>query len=240
MVLLAFLFFSNKGKQTDDVWFAEEVEKIGRTNKIEIDAAEDSPVGFGYKCMWLAIKTDQQTRVANLIGVQDPRICNWKSGIGNAYRQSIFITPVIDGWTLAAGHGLPHGDTIETIEVLKNLLNKLSAEFGEAQFFCTHRVLEYHCWMKSTNGKIDRVYSYLGERAQNVVISGEPTDIENSYQLIDTFSEDAQHDDYWEREDLTYPDEDTVMEIAAAWSIDPTTLDERPDIKGLGLLGVRK
>jgi hypothetical protein len=33
--------------------------------------------------------------------------------------------------------------------------------------------------------------------------------------------------DYWGREDLTFPNEDHVMQLAGKWSIDPTTLDER-------------
>ncbi len=40
--------------------------------------------------------------------------------------------------------------------------------------------------------------------------------------------------DAWE-----FADEERVMEIAAAWSVDPTRLDERTDIDFAGLLGWR-
>jgi len=93
--------------------------------------------------------------------------------------------------------------------------------------------------VKATNGNIDRLYSYLGESRENIDISGKPTEIENNYNLINTFSEEAKHDDYWNRDDLTYPDEELVMKIAGNWSVDPTTFDNRKDIKGLGLLGRR-
>lgn len=209
-------------------------------DEITIDTTVDNPVGFGYKCMWFAIKTDNQQKVADLIGVNAPKQSNWKSGIDNAYDKSIFITPTIDGWTLAVGLGLPPGDSKESLEKVKELLKKLSKEFGEANFFCTHRVVEYHCWIKSTNGKIDRSYSYLGESGENIDISGDPTDIEKTYSFINTFSEEAKQDDYWDREDLTYPDEELVMKIAGEWSIDPTKLDNRKDINGLGLVGKRK
>ena len=97
----------------------------------------------------------------------------------------MFITPPIDNWTLGVGMRLPTGDSKESIEQVSDLLKSLSKQFGEAQFFCTHRVVEYHCWIKSTNGQIDRIYSYLGERGANIEIQGEPTEIEKKYKLID-------------------------------------------------------
>lgn len=229
------------------MWYAKKVDSNPdhpynkpSQSKTTIDTTADNPVGFGYKCLWFAVKTDNQHQVAELIEVNDPKQSNWKSGIDNAYDKSIFITPTIDGWTLAVGWGLPLGDSKEGLEKVKGLLKILSREFGEAQFYCTHRVVEYHCWIKSTNGNIERLYSYLGESGENIDISGDPTEIEKTLKLIDTFSEEAKQDDYWDRDDLTYPDEELVMKIAGDWSIDPTTLNDRQDIKGLGLLGKRK
>jgi hypothetical protein len=209
-------------------------------NGTPISIVEDSPISFGYKCMWIAVKTDDKLKLADIIGLKNPKKCNWKSGIDNAYVGSVFISPVVDNWTFAVGLGLPSGDSKESIDEVKILLKRLSGEFGEAHFFCTHRVVEYHCWIKSTNGKIDRVYSYLGESGENIEISGNPTEIERTYNLIDTFSEEAKQDDYWDREDLTFPDEEIVMEIANNWGVGPGTLDNRQDIEGLGLIGKRK
>lgn len=228
------------------VWYARKVDtpldNPNNTNQVEdyINITEDTPISFGYKCMWFAIKTGNQQLVANIIGLKSPKQSNWKSGIDNAYDGAIFITPTIDSWTLVVGWGLPSGDTKESLEIVKQLVKDLSKEFGEAYFFCTHRVVEYHCWLKSTNGKIDRLYSYLGESGENIAILGEPTDVEKPYKLIDTFSEEAKQEIYWEQEDLTIPDEELVIKIAGVWSIDPTTLEGRREVKGLGLLGKRK
>ncbi|TCN72868.1 hypothetical protein [Acetobacteroides hydrogenigenes] len=204
--------------------------------QLKAQSNPDTPVGFGYKIMWIAVKTDSQELVAQTIGLKKTKPSNWKNGIDKAYKDAIFITPVIDNWTLIVGMGLPTGDSKESIDQVSDLLNRLSKQFGEAQFFCTHRVVEYHCWIKSTNGKIDRIYSYLGERGENIVIKGQPTEIEKKYNLIDTFSEEAKKDNYFDREDLVFPDEQLVMTIAGNWSIDPTLLDKRTDIKGLGLI----
>jgi hypothetical protein len=110
------------------------------------------------------------------------------------------------------------------------LYKQISLEFGEAQFFCTHRVIEYQCWMKASNGIILRVYSYLGESGKNIEIEGEPTEVEQPLNLVNTLSSHAEGENYFEREDLTWPDEDLVMKIAGNWSIDPTQLDKRADI----------
>jgi hypothetical protein len=196
----------------------------------------DAPVGFGYKIMWIAVKTDNQKLVAQTIGLKTTKPSNWKNGIDKAYGDAIFIAPAIDNWTLIVGMGLPSGDSKDSIDQVSDLLNRLSKQFGEAQFFCTHRVVEYHCWIKSINGEIDRIYSYLGERGENIVIKGQPTAIEKKYNLIDTFSEEAKNDDYLDREDIVIPDEQLVMTIAGNWSIDPTLLERRTDIKGFGLI----
>ena len=203
---------------------------------IKAQTNPDTPVGFGYKIMWIAVKTDNQELVAQTIGLKNTKPSNWKDGIEKAYEDAIFITPQIDNWTLIVGMGLPTGDNKESINQASDLLNRLSKQFGEAQFFCTHRVVEYHCWIKSTNGQIDRIYSYLGERGENIIIKGEPTEIEKNHKLVNTFSEEAKEDDYFNHVDLVFPDEQLVMTIAGNWSIDPTLLDNRKDIKGLGLI----
>jgi hypothetical protein len=198
----------------------------------------DQPVSFGYKCMWFAIKSVHTEELIKILGLSNIRPCNWNIGIEKAYENSVYITPPINGWTLACGRGLPHGDTKEGIEFVKSILQKLSKEYGEAQFFCTHRVTEYHCWIKAVEGNIERVYSYLGEAGENIMIEGVATDFEKTLHLVDTFSNDAKEKNYFEREDINLPDEEIVMKVAENWSIDPTTLENRNDImSALGLLG---
>lgn len=200
-------------------------------------ALEDSPVAFGYKCMWFAIKTDDTSKAAEALNLQNAVPCNWANGIDEAYKTSVYIAPAINGWVLAVGLSLPHQGTNESYDEITGLANKLSERFGEAQFFCTHWIVEYHCWLKSVNGKIERLYSYLGESGENLKIKGKPTPAEQKYNLVNTFSDDAKNENYFEREDLVVPDEELVMEIAGEWSVNPTTLEDRKNIRGLGILG---
>lgn len=198
----------------------------------------DHPIGFGYKSMWYAIKTEDKHKVANLLDIKNIEPCNWQVGIQMAYGGSVFVTPAIDGWTLVCSTELPAGDSEASVNTVKKNLVKLSSAFGEAQFFCTHRVVEFHCWMKAKDGKVERVYSYLGESGQNITVEGEPTEFEKKFNLANTFSEAAKDESYFEREDLVWADESLVMQVASNWSVDPSNLEERSDLEsGLGLLG---
>ncbi len=82
-----------------------------------------------------------------------------------------------------------------------------------------------------------RVYAFLGESGENLAIEGEPTAFEKTLNLANTFSDESKDENYFEREDITRPYEQLVMEVAAHWSVDPSALEERKDIApGLGLI----
>jgi len=200
----------------------------------------DSAVSFGYKCIWIAVKTIDKDSVASVLGLKNFMACNWKFGIERAYENKVFVSPPVGNWTLAVGWGLTDFKTESEFDEsvgLKQKIDLLSKSFGEAQLFATHRVTEYHCWAKSVNGKTVRYYSYLGERLKNLLVEGSPTPVESVLNLVNTFSKEANEDDYFERTDITFPDEDMVMKIAESWSVNPMLLEERKDIlPGLGLI----
>lgn len=209
-------------------------------SKVEINQTEiDTAVSFGYKTVWFAVKTDNKKRISEILKLKNTKECNWKVGIAESYNNSIYITPQIKEWTLICGMSLLQSNNDkENIIYIKKTIEALSTEFGEAQFFGSHRVVEYQSWMKAINGKTVRAYCYLGETGENLIVEGEPTEFENKYKLINTLSKEAQDDKYFEREDLFYPDEEFVMKIAEKWSINPQTLEERIDIKNeLGIIG---
>lgn len=210
-------------------------------NQNQLSLSIDTPLAFGYKCMWIAVKTGNKEKVATLLGLHDIHAENWKKGIEEAYNDKVFITPQIGEWTLVVGNGLAGKNSkseLDEANSYKDKIDKLSKEFGEAQFFATHRVVEYHLWAKSINGQTVRFYSYSGEKGENILIAGQPTAIESNYNLVNTFSKEAKDKKYFDRPDLITPDEELVMKIAADWSVDPTTLETRKDIKsGLGILG---
>lgn len=219
--------------------FSKKTEVASRTYAlIPISTKPDHPQSFGYKCTWLAVRGNDQASIVQGLGLGSHTQCDWKAGIERAYHgDEVFITPEIDGWTLVVGWGSNIEAKGEGLVRLKAVLSKLSTRCGEAQFFSTHRVAEYHCWMRSVNGALVRAYAFVGESGENLIVEGlADVDIEPT-RLINTLSEEAKTQGYFERDDIEYPTEDLVMRVAAAWSVDPTTLTQRTDLpEGLGLL----
>lgn len=202
----------------------------------EPDTTEDTPVDFGFKQHWMAIKTTDTQQVAGALSSKQSYRCNWKKGISQAYNNATYITPAIDGWTLVVNPILrldERSNNQKDVEQLK----KLSLLFGEIQFFATHRVVEYHCWAKFVNGNLTRIYSYLGKHGENTWVEGDPTTAEEGLNLVNTLSEEAMNQPgYLDREDILTPNEETVMQIASAWSVDPSCISGRTNITGLGLI----
>ena len=89
----------------------------------------DTPVSFGYKCQWLAVKTDNQEEVVKVLGLVNPRKSNWEDGIKMAYSGKIFVTPQIDSWILVVSSDMLSSNQSED-DINLGIINKLSKEFG--------------------------------------------------------------------------------------------------------------
>ena len=202
-------------------------------SKKDKEVVPDKPIGFGYKNKWIAVKSSSKEEVAKFLNLRKVKESNWENGIKYGYEKGIFISPEINEWILVLGIDVSDLETEET----KDFLKRASKEFGECQIFLTHRVVEYHFWGLARNGEIKRLYSYVGESGENMIINGEPTEIERNFNLVDSFSDESKEDEYWEREDIEIPDEETVMKIAENWSVNPTKIGEYQNIGGVGLIG---
>ncbi len=203
---------------------------------------KDKPIDFGYKMVWVAVNSTDHDKIADILKIKNKKQCTWQEGVAAIYTSNqVYMTPSIGGWTLIAGFGLPNGDSEESIKEVENMLKSLSKLFGQAQFFATHRVVDFHCWIGATNGKIDRAYAYLGEQLETIVLKGKPTELEREIKLFDSKSKEAQKESYFDREEIFYPDEEFVMKIAGKWSVNPTTISSRNDISNTkGFLGAIK
>jgi hypothetical protein len=195
--------------------------------------AGTGPVGFGYKIAWLAIRTADTEAAAEALDVTGAHAVPWVEGIDAAYRTEqgrapVFLTPVVDGWTLAVLGG---GELFEDDGVGGGALDlpSLSHRFGEVQKFATHRVVEYQEWQRWVNGSPVRRYCWIGESGEIRFDEGEPISAEGNLLRATDLDGD------WSAFDLA--DEETVMAVAAEWGIDPTTLDKRDDLPPRGLLG---
>jgi hypothetical protein len=197
----------------------------------------DKPIPFGYKVAWFALQTDDAHAVAKALSLRDVRPSTWTEGIETAYESAVFVTPPLGSWVLAVGRpffppGLPEPH-------VKPLVKKLSSQFLTAQYFCTYRVAEGHFWASARKGRLVRGYAYNGCSGETQWDEGDQTKEERElgFRFFDERSSDAAKPGYWERKDLSLPNETCVMRLAELWSVDPTTLDQHFKEPSLGLLG---
>lgn len=222
---------------------AEILDQASSPDLSAVSAQADAPRAFGYKMCWLAIKTENTDAVVNAIELTEPQASNWESGLKVAYQgftSYAFVTPPVDGWTFVVSAALPEvNKTGEKKAAFESFVQRLGSQFDEVCYFGTHRVVEYHAWAKVQKGKIVRGYGYVGESGETLYDVGDKTKEEQAlgFNFFDERSVEAKDEKYFEREDLTFPDESDVMKIAGNWSIDPTSLDSYSTQKGVGRIG---
>jgi hypothetical protein len=207
------------------------------------DQLADMPIGFGYKVAWLAVKTHDANAVVQKIGLRDPKACNWRRGIDLAYAQEqvVFVTPPLGEWTLALGRVLAEQPDLPANAAA--MLRSLGKQFGETQYFMTHRGIDAHLWAKADGETLIRGYGYVGDSGETIWDEGPqtPEEVGLGFSFFDERSPEVEiHPDYWGREDLTYPDESHVMQLAGRWSIDPTKIEEQFSQAGIGVVGMFK
>lgn len=198
-----------------------------------------SPQSFGYKMAWFAIPTKDSARVMHACGLKRAAPASWVTGVQTVYCELsyAFVTPPVDGWTLVLGLGLPSFDTEDRTREFLAFLDRVATAFPDFCYFGTHRVVDFHGWVRVSDGKIRRAYAYLGERGETLYESGSKTEEEVAlgFNFFDERSQEAASEGYFEREDLRYPNEEDVMSISAAWAINTQTLDQRTE-RGIGFL----
>jgi len=178
----------------------------------------ERPVGFGRKCAWLAVRARESSRLLEALGVERSKPCGWMAGVATAYakRQVLFVTPPIDGWTLAVAPNVTfydEGDDPRSAHIA--FVRKLAEDFGEAQYFSSHDGVALGAWTRVVSGHVTRSCLYSEGSRWSV---GEA--------------------DEAERAAKGRPAEEAVFAIAAHWSVDPLTLDGIELSPSQGMLGV--
>lgn len=172
----------------------------------------DLPVAFGYKCSWLCVKSDLPEEVIEKMGFKNPEKANWDKGIEMAYNGYYFVSPALDGYVLVVGWGT------DVLTLAPELLSDSAKKFPELQFFTTHRVVDYHAWLKFVNGEMVRGYGFCGCDGVVLLNKGGITPEEERLGFTNLLPSEECED--WDKYDL--PDEEYVMQVAAAWGIDPS------------------
>lgn len=191
-----------------------------KSDNTAVDCVPDTPVRFGFKATWLCVKADSSETVIEKLGLENAVKCSWKYGFANL-NYGTFISPVLDGRVLVIGWGY------DIITEDPARLDKVGAMFPEVQFFSSHRVSDYYAWARYSKGVKVRAYGWCGGDGEVFVNDGEPTAEEKALGFVN-FLPSTEAD--WDKYDT--PDEETVVQIAAAWGIDTLNLDKYPASTG--------
>jgi hypothetical protein len=173
-------------------------------------------VAFGPKQAWLAVRDGSPGPIAAALGLRDLGQADWHSGMDLAYLTDdrLALTPSLPGargagWTLIVGRYLLRS-TVDIVAVSSELKT-------EVQAFSTYRVGEQHKWQRAVDGILVRAFGYAGTDGEITTWYGDPDDTELAVGLPP--APDGKSE--------PLIGEGDVMRLAAAWSIDPTTLAGR-------------
>ena len=182
-------------------------------------------VGFGYKQGWLAVRGGEPDQVIAALGLTDLGPVDWRAGMDLAYLTDdrLVLTPPLMGagdasWLLVAGRWLLLAGAAVNIMELSAALET------EVQAFATYRVAEVHRWARAVDGVMIRAFGFSGETGEVTDWHGDPDETERSIGLPAAIKTDPGAES---GVDILVAEAD-VMRLAAAWSVDPSSLDGRP------------
>ncbi|WP_053368546.1 hypothetical protein [Bacillus sp. FJAT-27245] len=231
LIVAVFIFYYVKNKPNSNRVNGDDkpVNSFRKTAEARVfDAKPDMPVGFGYKSQWFVIKAENTDEVAKDLNLTNIQPANWSTGIEGAYDGYYFVAPPVRGWTIVANSLMPDM-TDPTDENPLKTIQHLSKKYGEAYYFGTHRVVDYHAWGRAKNGEIIRAYGYLGESDEVLINKGEFTSEELKHNLNYTDLDNGE---------ANFPDEEHVIILSKEWAIDPR-LDYADLGAGVGLAGMK-
>lgn len=242
-VILCLIVVMRSGRENQSRQTEEPLDEI----QVEVDSTPDLPVAFGFKMSWLAIRTKDFDGVCEAIGISDQQSANWADGIKSAYKRFTFVSPPTAGWVFVVSRWIPEISKPNSTapDRLTPLLQNLSETFGEAQYFGTHRVVDYHAWALAIDGAEIRAFAYLGETGEILADRGNETEAEQdlgfdfaaSLSPDDSAAENSAASDLITDDGDRFPDESDVMLVAEKWSLNPQTLPLPESHCGVGAIG---
>jgi hypothetical protein len=201
----------------------------------------DRPQAFGYKMAWLAIRTQDTARIADILRLREVASANWSAGLAAVYSEPraethIFVTPPVEGWTLVAGLALPHPLGRNFVDKATPLLLEVGGQFKDVQYYFSYPDIDFFAWARVTDGKLVRAFA-IGDEGI-IWNKGRSTREEQALGLkLFELRGVAQRRGDAGAELLLHPTEEHVVQLARSWSLDPTRLDARRGPARLGYLG---
>lgn len=196
------------------------------------EGSQFRPEIFDSPCRWLAVRTTEPRAVQKALRLTNPTLCTWAEGMAEARDRRLFITPPIGEWVLVVGPGLP--DPGDDVDACFHLLTDLSRKLGLVQFFSLNRAVGHHAWARLDSGEVLRAYAWVGHVAWN---QGPASPAELGLNLTCFEYHEQPENDWGESADPILQNIERLPMLAARWSVDPTSLDERQFATGRGIVG---
>lgn len=191
-----------------------------------------APIEFGYKTSWWVVKSSDTDAVCEATDAVEVDLVPWQEGFEKSYEKGIFISPPIGEWTFMHGADSDLHFMVNKLKELADRLVILSRPLGEAQFFFSHRVNDAYIWARAIEGKLDRFFAFVGDTNEILWNAGNPTEEERTIfgEFVSWEFEFPEEDDEKSQASFEYPDEDRLLQLAASWSFDPSSLDSNPAV----------
>jgi hypothetical protein len=206
--------------------------------RLVFDAKPDPPAAFGYQMSWLAIRTNDTARVAEVLMLDLAEAANWRTGIGTVYDERVgqgrvYLTPPVNGWTFVVGLSLPQPLSRGFVDKCTPMLLDLAASFPEAQYYACFPSLDLFAWARVADGKLVRAFA-MGDEGV-LWNKGRPTREERGlgFKFGEVKGVKGRKSDVGPPMPV-YPTEAQVMHLASCWSLDPTSLTGTRSDPGLG------
>ncbi len=229
-------FLNKKEKKEKE----EESVDFGMETFINEDIEVEIPKNLMPTTAWIAFAHNNEL-ARRLLDFTFEKECTIDEGINiSRTTNKAFITDNIQGWQLVFANKWIELIDDFTYDKIKSKLVELSRHLGEVQFFCSKPDRMFSMWAKATDSRIERIYVWLGDEHENLLIEGEPTEAEKKYKLVNTILPENYKEGYFDEFDLILPDYGFVYDLAKEWSISPEILFNQPDRFQQGSLGTIK
>ncbi|MGE0630204.1 MAG: hypothetical protein AB7O43_20610 [Hyphomicrobiaceae bacterium] len=211
-----------------------------REERIVFDMTPDAPAPFGEGMAWLAVKTRDAARVADVLNLTPLQQANWQTGIGTIYDERlgeshVYLAPPVDGWTFVVGLALPQPLGRSFVDKCTPMLLDLSAAFPEAQYFLAYPPLDCYGWARVNGGKLVRAFAVNDAGViWNKGRAGKPERALGLQRVEIKFGRGSKSN--VNPPVLIYPTEAHVLHIASCWSIDPTSIAAKQPEAELGYI----
>lgn len=211
--------------------------------RVVFNITPDRPCPFGYRMSWIAVRSRDTGAVAAALGLANPQVANWRTGIGSVYdnalgQSHVFVSPPVNGWTFVVGLPLPHPVGPAFIDKCMPLLAALGQRFVEVQYYIAYPPIDLFAWVRIIDGKVQRAFA-IGD--EGVVLSqGKTTKDERSLglKLFELRGVRGRKGDAGGAL-ILHPTEEHVMRLAGRWGIDPINIERAPKgAPAVGIIGV--